>query len=92
EPLVPQVLPIRCLISTTCEMVWTACSPELNLTKHLWNLLVGAVFKEEDTIPQQCVTKLVTSMRRRVCAFYLKRHLHRSSSLTFSQTFFFFFS
>lgn len=28
----------------------------------------------------------------RVCAFYLKPHLHRSSSLTFSLTFFFFFS
>lgn len=28
----------------------------------------------------------------RVCAFYLKRHLHRSSSLTFSQSFFFSFS
>lgn len=28
------------------RMVWTACSPDFNLTKHLWNLLVGAVVAE----------------------------------------------
>uniref|UniRef100_A0A669CTX7 Tc1-like transposase DDE domain-containing protein n=1 Tax=Oreochromis niloticus TaxID=8128 RepID=A0A669CTX7_ORENI len=48
-------------------MEWPACSPDLNPTEYLWYQLERAARARVikwDAIPQQCVTKLVTSMRR----------------------------
>uniref|UniRef100_A0A3B4G3E2 Tc1-like transposase DDE domain-containing protein n=1 Tax=Pundamilia nyererei TaxID=303518 RepID=A0A3B4G3E2_9CICH len=63
---------------TNCQswvrMEWRACSPDLNPTETLLDQLgsarvtnttmVARLILVEDAIPQQCVTKLVTSMRR----------------------------
>lgn len=56
------------------RMEWRACSPDLNPTETLLDQLgsarvtnttmVARLILVEDAIPQQCVTKLVTSMRR----------------------------
>uniref|UniRef100_A0A3P9BKH9 Uncharacterized protein n=1 Tax=Maylandia zebra TaxID=106582 RepID=A0A3P9BKH9_9CICH len=52
-------------------MEWSVCSADLNSTEHLWDQLGHAVCARVtntttlDAIPQQCVTKLVTSMSRR---------------------------
>lgn len=59
------------------RMEWRACSPDLNPTETLLDQLgsalcarvtnttmVARLILVEDAIPQQCVTKLVTTMRR----------------------------
>uniref|UniRef100_A0A3Q0STJ6 Tc1-like transposase DDE domain-containing protein n=1 Tax=Amphilophus citrinellus TaxID=61819 RepID=A0A3Q0STJ6_AMPCI len=81
-----------CMISCAKRMRWPACSPDLNLTEHWWDQhavharvtntttladLREMLVEEWDAIPQQCVTKLVTSIRRRqavvpcVCFFHM---------------------
>uniref|UniRef100_A0A3Q0SGT9 Tc1-like transposase DDE domain-containing protein n=1 Tax=Amphilophus citrinellus TaxID=61819 RepID=A0A3Q0SGT9_AMPCI len=45
---------------------WPACSPDLNPIKVTNTTTLADLLVEEwDVIPQQCVTKLMTSMRRR---------------------------
>ena len=76
-------------------MEWPAVSPDLNPIEYLWDQLGCArvtnatmladlrqiLVAEWDAIPQQCVTRLVTSMRRRcqtVVAAYGSSTLLRS--------------
>ena len=62
------------------RMEWPAVSPDLNPIEYLWDQLAvraretnatmladlrQILVEEWDAIPQQCVTRLVTSMRRR---------------------------
>uniref|UniRef100_A0A3Q3B0M4 Uncharacterized protein n=1 Tax=Kryptolebias marmoratus TaxID=37003 RepID=A0A3Q3B0M4_KRYMA len=67
-----------CVVSFKLRMEWLACSPDFNPTEHPWdqlglccsrltNTTTLADFEEWEAIPQQCVTKLVSSMRRRRC-------------------------
>uniref|UniRef100_A0A3B4ESP9 Tc1-like transposase DDE domain-containing protein n=1 Tax=Pundamilia nyererei TaxID=303518 RepID=A0A3B4ESP9_9CICH len=61
-----------CVCNLGLERIeWPTCSPELNPTEHLvTNITTLAVLRqtlvqEWDAITRQCVTKVVTSMRRR---------------------------
>uniref|UniRef100_A0A3P8N8F6 Tc1-like transposase DDE domain-containing protein n=1 Tax=Astatotilapia calliptera TaxID=8154 RepID=A0A3P8N8F6_ASTCA len=66
----------RCLLQNLGleRIEWPTCSPELNPTEHLvTNITTLAVLRqtlvqEWDAIARQCVTKVVTSMRRRCLA------------------------
>uniref|UniRef100_A0A3Q2Q7X7 Uncharacterized protein n=1 Tax=Fundulus heteroclitus TaxID=8078 RepID=A0A3Q2Q7X7_FUNHE len=47
------------------EMEWPACGSDLNQIKHFWDQLDLEILVEEcDGVFQQCVTQLVTRMRR----------------------------
>uniref|UniRef100_A0A3B4H5V1 Tc1-like transposase DDE domain-containing protein n=1 Tax=Pundamilia nyererei TaxID=303518 RepID=A0A3B4H5V1_9CICH len=73
----PLFLHIFCLLDFK-RMECSVCSPELNPIEHLWDqlghvvrarvtnttTLADLLVEKQDAIPQQCVTKLVTSMTR----------------------------